>query len=214
MEWIKLLLVAIVGYLLGNISTGMIVSKGFGHIDIRKYGSGNAGSTNVLRTLGWLPSGLTLLGDVLKGVAATLVGLWLAGPNGARLGGTCAIIGHNWPALYGFKGGKGIATSLGMILVIEPWFALALLAVEFTAVVFTRYVSLGSIACAVVYFALTLIFRWNHPSYILYALAASALALFAHRANIQRLLSHTENQLDFKKINKLNKKGESQSKKG
>ena len=105
-------LCAVIAYLLGNFTTGVYVTKWFSNLDIRKVGSGNPGTTNVLRTLGWLPSALTLLGDVLKGLLGGWIGYWIAGEMGARIGGAFAVAGHNWPMFAKFKGGKGIAASL------------------------------------------------------------------------------------------------------
>lgn len=212
MDFLKWALCAVIGYGLGNFSTGLIVAKQFANIDIRNHGSGNAGSTNVLRTLGWLPSVLTLLGDVLKGVLGALVGYLIMGPSGARLGGLCAVIGHNWPAAFGFKGGKGIATSLGAIIVIEPWFALALLVFELAVIYAGRMVSVASIAAGVLYPLLTIIFRHQHWDWCVYAVIMGAMAIFSHRANIKRLLNGEESRLDFKKINKLDKHGRNASK--
>ena len=98
-------LCAVIAYLLGNFTTGVYVTKWFSNLDIRKVGSGNPGTTNVLRTLGWLPSALTLLGDVLKGLLGGWIGYWIAGEMGARIGGAFAVAGHNWPMFAKFKGG-------------------------------------------------------------------------------------------------------------
>lgn len=206
---IKLILLAVCAYLLGNLSTGTLVAKYIGHVDIRKTGSGNAGTTNVLRTLGWVPSLLTLVGDVLKGLLPTLVGKMLLGEVGMLVGALFAVIGHNYPVFYGFKGGKGIATSWGAIIIINPWIALALIATLVVIVAATKYMSVASITAAIEFSVLMVILNWNSPNkalFIAFALVYSALALFAHRANIQRLLSGTENKLDFAKINKLSSK--------
>ena len=116
----------VVGYLLGNISMGLIVSERY-HMDIRNYGSGNAGTTNVLRTLGWLPSVLTLVGDVLKSFLASMLGNWLVGAPGLLVGGFMAVVGHNWPVFSGFRGGKGMAASLGIIFALSWQMALGFL---------------------------------------------------------------------------------------
>ena len=121
---LRYLIIALAGYLLGNISVGILISKIYGVRDIRTHGSGNAGSTNVLRTLGWLPSVLTLIGDCLKGYLAAELGRYLAGDIGLIIGGICAIIGHDFPVFFRFRGGKGIATSLGLIIATKPWICL------------------------------------------------------------------------------------------
>ena len=206
---LKCVLVAVIGYMLGNISTGVLISRAFGAGDIRKHGSGNSGTTNVLRTLGWLPSVLTLAGDCLKGYVACMIGRWLAGDLGMLLGGLCAILGHDFPVFLGFKGGKGIATSLGLILAIDPWLALALLAVEIVVVAFTRYMSIASFVTTLAFPILTAILytqRANYPLFVLFACLASLLSLFCHRENFRRLLRGEENRLDFARISRLSAK--------
>ena len=206
---IKCILSAVIGYLLGNIPSGVLISKGYGIRDIRKHGSGNSGTTNVLRTLGWPPSVLTLAGDCLKGYVACLIGRWLAGDAGLLLGGIFAILGHDFPAFMGFRGGKGIATSLGMIIAINPWIALALLVVQIVAVALTRYMSVASLITTVAFPVLTAILergRENFPMFMVAACVASALSLFGHRSNIKRLIHGEENRLDFEKISQISQK--------
>ena len=208
MVW-KIILAAVIGYLLGCIPSGVLISKAFGVRDIRKVGSGNSGTTNVLRTLGWLPSVLTLVCDCLKGYVACLIGKHLGADAGMLAGGLCAIVGHDFPAFMGFKGGKGIATSLGLIIAINPWLALALLAVQIIAVALTRYMSVASLITTVA-FPVLVIFteknRENFPLFLIAACIASALSLFGHRGNIQRLIRGEENRLDFVKIGKVSQK--------
>ncbi len=208
MVW-KCILAAVLGYLLGNIPSGVLISKGYGIADIRKHGSGNTGTTNVLRTLGWLPSVLTLVCDCLKGYVACLIGRWLGGDLGMLLGGVFAILGHDFPVFMGFKGGKGIATSLGLIIAISPWLALAALAVQVIAVALTRYMSIASLITSVAFPIVTGIIckgRENYGLFLGAACVAAALSLFGHRSNIQRLLRGEENRLDFHKISEVSKK--------
>ena len=204
--WLILALVAVISYFLGNISTGLLVGKAFAHIDIRQTGSGNAGTTNIMRTLGWFPSVLTLLGDALKAVVAVLIGRALAGEAGGYVAGIAVLLGHNWPVLFGFKGGKGMASSLGIILAIEPLLALALFALQVIILVLTHYMSVASLCTAVAYPVLVAILHWSNKGYVVFAVLMGALAIFCHRSNIKRLLSRTENRLDFSKISKLGKK--------
>lgn len=208
MVW-KIILSAVLGYLLGCIPTGVLVARIYGVRDIRTLGSGNSGTTNVLRNLGWLPSVLTLVGDCLKGYAACLIGRQLGGDAGMLAGGLCAILGHDFPVFMGFKGGKGIATSLGLIIAINPWLALALLAVQIIAVALTRYMSVASLITTVA-FPILVIFtergRENFPLFLGAACIASLLSLFGHRSNIQRLIKGEENRLDFVKIGKVSEK--------
>ena len=206
---IKIILIAVIGYLFGNVSSGILIAKLYGIRDIRKQGSGNAGTTNVLRTLGWVPSVLTLVGDCLKGLIAALIGKWLGGDIGMLVGGTMAIIGHDFPAFFGFKGGKGIATSWGLIFAVNPWIALILLALVLCIVGFSRYMSVGSLSAAVLYPILTAIFQRGSEHYlafVLFAVFASLLTIFCHRANIARLFRHEENRLDFEKISSIKSK--------
>ena len=208
MVW-KCILAAIIGYLFGNIPSGVLIGRGFGIADIRKHGSGNTGTTNVLRTLGWLPSVLTLVCDCLKGYVACLVGQWLAGDLGMLLGGVFAILGHDFPVFMGFRGGKGIATSLGLVIAISPWLALAELLVQIIAVAITRYMSIASLITSMAFPIVTGFIcrgRENFGLFLGAACIAAVLALYGHRSNIQRLLRGEENRLDFHKITEVSKK--------
>ena len=201
MVW-RYAVIVVAGYLLGNISMGLIVSERY-HMDIREHGSGNAGTTNVLRTLGWLPSVLTLVGDVLKSFLACMLGKWLAGAPGLLVGGFMAVVGHNWPAFSGFRGGKGMAASLGIIFAISWQMALGFLGLEVLVAALTGYVSVASLTTAVASPIVMGIAYRNSPDfwmYFIFAILLAAAAIFSHRANIRRLLSGTENRLNFKKI--------------
>ncbi len=208
MIW-KTILAAVIGYLLGCIPSGVLIGRLYGVGDIRKHGSGNSGTTNVLRTLGWLPSVLTLVCDCLKGYVACLIGKHLGGDLGMLTGGICAILGHDFPVFMGFKGGKGIATSLGLIIAINPWIALWEFVIQIVAVALTRYMSVASLITTVAFPVLVAILernRENFPLFLGAACIASALSLFGHRGNIQRLIRHEENRLDFAKISQVSKK--------
>lgn len=149
-ENVKLVLTLIIGYLLGSISTGVIVSRVFGHKDIRSEGSGNSGTTNMLRVMGKKYALLTFAGDLFKGIAAVLIGkAWLGTQAGEIVGAFGAILGHNFPLYFGFKGGKGIATSFGCLLVVFPVQTLCAFGVFLLLVAATRYVSAGSLGAAV-----------------------------------------------------------------
>ena len=193
---------AVAGYLLGSISTGVIVSKLYGGIDIRKHGSGNIGMTNVMRTLGWVPSFLTFAGDALKGVLGALVGKLIFGNIGLCIGGVFAVVGHNWPVFFKFKGGKGMSTSFGFLLMGDWRVALMLLLIQVFVLLLSGYMSLASIisSCALVILACTM-----NESYAFRAAAIilCALSMFAHRENIKRLKEGRENALDSKKITKI-----------
>lgn len=191
-------IVGAIAYLLGNFSTAYLVSKAFGNIDIRKHGSGNAGSTNVLRVLGVKAAVMVLLGDALKGVAAVLIGRYLAGGYGEIIAGIAVVVGHNWPMLLGGKGGKGIATTIGLMLPIDPFLVLWIVAVGVAIIAVTRYVSLASIT-GVIIFPIAMIATHKPLEYILFSIILSAMAIFKHRSNIGRLLSGKESKIGLKK---------------
>ena len=200
MVWLRYLIIAVVAYFLGNFSSGVLISKWVGHTDIREHGSGGTGATNMLRTLGWFPSVMTLLGDALKAALAALFGKMVGGEIGMLIGGVAAIVGHNWPVLFGFHGGKGIAASLGMLLVCSPWIGLILLAQEIIIIAITRYVSVASIIAAVTLPVYTVLFYPHDTPRLIASVVVALLALFSHRANIARLIRNNENRLDFHKI--------------
>ncbi len=204
--WLRYAIIVAAAYMLGNISAGKIIAKKIGHVDISKVGSGNAGTTNVLRTLGWVPSILTLLGDVLKAVAAALIGRAIQGETGMLIAGVAVVTGHIWPVVYNFKGGKGIAAAFGFIIFTDPLTALLLFVEQISIIAITRYMSVGSIVSCVMYPVFTAIFHWGDTLRIIVAIIIGVLALFAHRGNITRLINRNENRLDFKKINEISKK--------
>ncbi len=195
---------AVIGYALGCISTGLIVSKLYGRVDIRNYGSGNAGMTNVMRTLGWLPSILTFVGDALKGFLGAYIGSLLAGEWGMCFGGVFAVVGHNWPALFRFRGGKGMSTSFGFILFANWKIALILLVIQLIILLPSGYMSLASICSAVAFVVLAFIFGHDWL-FIVSSIVVCALALFSHRANVKRLADGNENKLDTRKITQISK---------
>ena len=197
---LKLLLVIVLAYLLGSVSVGVIVSKAYGQIDIRSEGSGNIGMTNVMRTLGWLPSFITFAGDVLKGFLASWLGKLIAGDIGMHVGGIMAIVGHNWPVFFSFKGGKGMSTSLGYLLMADWRIGLILLGVQLVIVLITGLMSAASITTAILLPIVTAIFQHDDWKYIVFAVIAMLLALYSHRRNIDRLSKGTENKLDADQI--------------
>lgn len=204
-KYLALAITALAGYLLGCISTGLIVSKAYARIDIRKYGSGNTGMTNVMRTLGWVPGALSFMGDMLKGLLATFIGKWLAGELGMCVGGLSAIIGHDWPVFFGFKGGKGISTSFGFILASNWLIGVLLVPIQLVILLSTGLMSLASIASSLGFFVLALVFDCS-KTYIITAFIACALSVYGHRSNIIRLIQGKENKLDYKKISEKSKK--------
>jgi len=195
----KYVLVSIIAYLMGNIATAYLVSRAFGKIDIREHGSGNSGSTNVFRVLGAKPAVIVFLGDVLKGTAAVLIGRYLGGSYGEILAGIFVVAGHNWPILLGGKGGKGIATTIGLMLPIDPLMVVMILIVGIIVIITTRYVSLASIVGVTIY-PLAMIITQKPLEYIIFSLVLSSVAIFKHRSNIERLLKGTESKFGQKKI--------------
>ena len=183
-----------VSYFIGCISPATIIAKANG-IDIRKEGSGNPGTTNVLRTLGKKAAAITLIIDVLKGAVPVIIGS-LAGPLFAFGCGTMAMIGHVWPFQFKFKGGKGVATGIGVILAVNPVLGVMLLVIFAVVVAITRYVSLGSCIAAFVMPALALVLV---PDFFWFAVIIAAIIIIKHRANLARVFRGEESKLRFSK---------------
>ena len=198
----------LLAYLIGSLSTAVWIGKAFHGIDVRKHGSGNAGATNTIRVLGWKTGIPVLLIDVAKGLlAASLPVIFqLTDPDSARMvnyqiiTGSVAIIGHVFPVYSGFKGGKGVATTVGMLLAIAPLVTLSCLGVFLTVLLVTGYVSLSSISFGIM-FPVFLLLVFDTPSVWFKAFSvAIALALvITHKKNITRLLKGEETKLIGKK---------------
>ena len=198
-------LVGLVAYLIGSISFAIIFSKKFAGFDVRERGSNNAGTTNVLRTVGKKAAALTLICDILKGVVAVLLAMLAAniwqeadGELLKYLAGLMAIIGHTFPVYYGFKGGKGVATSLGVLLVVNPQIGIICLVFALIIMIATRMVSLGSVLAATLFPILTVFMVDSFGAKVISILIA-LLVIFNHRSNIKRLKNGTENKISFKK---------------
>ncbi len=209
------IVVLVIAYLIGSINFSIIISKKMAGFDIREKGSGNAGTTNMLRSVGKKAALLTLICDILKGVVPVLLAVLvgnLANRFGAglrveymaQIAGIGTIIGHTFPLYFGFKGGKGVASSLGLILIINWQVGLICLVFALLIMAITRMVSLGSISAAVLFLVLT-IFRIGEQyyivqgNYIIFGLVLALIVIFNHRSNIKRILNGTENKLSFKK---------------
>ncbi len=197
------IIIVLIAYLLGNISTSYIIAKRITGVDIRTQGSGNAGSTNVLRTLGKKAGALTFAGDVLKGIIAVLIAKLIADFAGlsSETAGYLAVFGvvsgHNWPAFLGIRGGKGVATSLGSMIAVNPVMALTCFTVFLIIVAVTKYVSLGSVVSISLAPILMLLAR-NSQGFLATLFLAISVTI-THRENIQRLLNKTERKLGEKK---------------
>ena len=193
----------VIGYLLGSLNFGVIISRIYGE-DIRKKGSGNAGATNMMRVYGKKASILTLTCDALKTIVAVYIGrLLIMGYLGAYITGLFAIIGHAWPIYFGFKGGKGVAAISAFCLVTEPIIFLIELVIFIIILFGFKMVSLGSVMIALIYpFILAKITGFG--PHVLVGMLCAVLVIFLHRKNIVRIYNHTENKfkLDFKKKKK------------
>lgn len=192
--------IIIVGYLIGSINLSIVLSRKKGK-DIREQGSGNAGATNTLRTMGKKTAAIVLLFDILKGVVVVLLAKLMSGLAQdsnlfIQLAAIAVIFGHNFPIYYGFKGGKGVATSLGVILVINPLSAIICLLFAIVLMVITKMVSLSVILAAILYPILILFFASN---YFVFAIVLVLLLIYRHRANIKRIISGNENKISFDK---------------
>lgn len=208
-DFIGIVIAAALGYFLGSINSAIIVSKIVSGKDIREFGSGNAGMTNVLRTFGKVPAAFTVLGDFSKGIIAVLLArvifsaMGIDFMDGAYVAGFFALLGHLFPIYFGFKGGKGVLISAAIILVINPIVFLVLVVTFFTTVFISKIVSLSSIISAVVYPIATLVVLYinNQPvlGSTLFALLMSVIVIYMHRENIKRLINGTENKFGQKK---------------
>nr|WP_308422142.1 glycerol-3-phosphate 1-O-acyltransferase PlsY [Pullulanibacillus camelliae] len=188
----------VIAYLLGSVSFSYILTRLIKKVDIRQYGSGNAGATNTARVLGTGPAIFVLILDILKGIVAVLIALaFHLSDWGVALSGLCAILGHVWPIYFGFKGGKGVATTIAVFLMLMwlPTLIAAIIALLLIAL--TRYISLGSLA-----FILTPIialFLGGYPmSHIIVSAVIALLIIWKHRSNIKRLVQGNENKFGSK----------------
>jgi glycerol-3-phosphate acyltransferase PlsY len=196
---VHIAIAAITGYLLGSIPIGLMVGRLAGGVDVRDFGSGKTGFTNSLRVLGLRRSLPVFLGDFLKGaVAASLPLIYTDDPWARAAGGLAAVVGHVWPVFAGFRGGRGVLTGAGALVVLNPLAALAVLPVAALIVLLTKYVSLASIGgaavAAIIFIALASadLHSW---AYALAAIAGAALIIAVHHDNIGRLLAGTERKI-------------------
>lgn len=198
---------ALAAYALGSLNFAVIISKLRYNDDIRKYGSGNAGMTNMLRTYGKGAAAMTFAGDALKTAIAIVIGMILVGSlhGGNYVAGFFAILGHVFPCYYGFKGGKGVVASAVTILMLDPRIFLILIAVFLIIVAIWRYISLGSVVCAMLYPLLVYASNSimysksgiNNPISIIFALIIGLFVVVLHRKNIERLMTGKESKISF-----------------
>ncbi len=218
-SWLALVLSAMVSYLFGSISFAVIVTRLLHHQDIRNFGSGNAGATNVLRSQGKLPALLTTVGDLAKSAASVTFSGWafsnlqLAPPEGALpenlamigcyIGGFCCMLGHLYPIFFGFRGGKGVMSTAGMMLLLDWRATLLLLAIFIVVLLCSRMVSLGSVTVAALLAPVTYLFRTylyhQEPSTVWFCTAVIGIMgiviIVKHASNIKRILNHTESKM-------------------
>ena len=208
------LIVGIIAYLIGSINFSVLISKKMAGFDVREKGSGNAGTTNMLRSVGKKAAAITLICDILKGVISIVIAIIVG--NIAKnldrelllqIAGIAVVLGHTFPIFFGFKGGKGVATSLGVLLISNWQIGLICLVFAVVLMALTRMVSLGSCAAAVLFPVLTLFINQHYPVltdgksgrvYFVYSVILAIIVLYNHRSNIKRILSGTENKLSFK----------------
>lgn len=205
------IVIAILAYLVGSINFSIIISKKMAGFDVREKGSGNAGTTNMLRSVGKKAAALTLLCDILKGVLAIgiaiLAGNIIKNMNKAllvQIAAIAVVLGHTFPIFFQFKGGKGVATSLGVLLLVNWKIGLICLVFALALIFLTRMVSLGSVGAAILYPVLVLFIHTNYTvsegsGYLIFSILLAVIVAFNHRTNIKRLMNGTENRISFKK---------------
>ena len=212
---VEYIIMAMIAYCIGSLNISIFISKKMGGFDLREKGSNSTGATNVLRTLGKKAAAITLLFDILKGIVAIaismIIGNIVEGTNKElllQIAGIAAVIGHTFPIFFGFKGGKGVATSLGILLMSNWKIGLICLVFALVLMALTRMVSLGSCGAAILFPVLTLFINDSYTvltegkrgsTYLIYSVILAVIVLYNHRTNIQRLLNGTENKLSFKK---------------
>ena len=209
------IIIAIIAYAIGSINFSVLISKKMAGFDVREKGSGNAGTTNMLRSVGKKAAIITLLCDILKGIVTILIAL-IAGKivkNVDRavlvqIAGILVVVGHTFPIFFEFKGGKGVATSLGVIMMINWKIGLICLVFALVIMAFSRMVSMGSVGAAILFPVLTLFINTNFiveasgMKYFIFSVILAVMVIFNHRANIKRIANGTENKLSFKNTNK------------
>ena len=211
------IIIAIIAYLIGSVNFSIIISKKMAGFDVREKGSGNAGTTNMLRSVGKKAALITLICDILKGVVSIGIAMIIGNivKNLDRelllqIAGIAVVLGHTFPIFFGFKGGKGVATSLGVLLMSNWQIGLICLVFAIVLMALTRMVSLGSCAAAILFPILTLFINEHYTVltegkngnvYFVYSIILAIIVLYNHRENIKRILSGTENKLSFSKKN-------------
>ena len=185
----------VIGYLFGNIQTAIIVSRAYYHDDVRNHGSGNAGSTNMVRVFGYGPGAITFAGDSAKAILALLLGQLLCGTVGGYIAGFFVVIGHCWPMFAGFRGGKGVASSYSIAIFTFPLGALAAIAIGGAILLINKKMSIMSLTAMLLFFVFTLIFRIDNIPLIILVGLLTIIVFVRHTENIQRLIHGEEQRL-------------------
>lgn len=210
MDMKNFLIIVVVSYLLGSLNSSIIVSRLIMGVDVRKYGSGNAGLTNSFRTMGAKKTAIVLVGDILKGVIAVLIGLYFGGDLGKLIGGVCVMLGHIFPLYFRFKGGKGVLTG-GAFLIMFDWRIFTIAMTVFLIGVFiTKWISFGSIVGAIS-FPISMHIFYHNVLFTGIALCIGGAIIYMHRSNIGRIIRGEESKFSFK--NKPQLLGEKEGKK-
>lgn len=191
---LQYLLSAVIAYLLGSISTGILYSKYFLGKDVRTAGSNNSGASNMLRVHGLKPGIITFVGDCAKAIIAIVIGKLLCGQGGAVIAGLFVVLGHNWPVFFSFQGGKGIACCSAVFILCYPVCGIIAVICCLLTIYFTRYISLGSLVMTAVFALLITIFEPFWPIGA-WSIVLMLLAFYRHRTNIDRLIHGTERKI-------------------
>ncbi len=198
------IIMVIIAYLIGSINFSIIISRKMAGFDVREKGSGNAGTTNVLRSVGTKAAAITLICDILKGVVAILIAKLLGEIINdldqsllIQLAGIFVVLGHTFPIFFEFKGGKGVATSIGVILMTDWQIGLICIIFALVIIAFSKMVSMGSVGAAIL-FPILILFM-EGMGYFIYSIILAVIVIFNHRENIKRILNGTENKISFKK---------------
>ena len=198
--------VVVIGYLIGSINFSVILSRKMAGFDLRDKGSQNAGTTNMLRTVGKKGAALVLILDILKGIIAVIIAKIIAGDMNeaiaCQLAAFSVVFGHTFPIFFEFRGGKGVATSIGVLIILNWQIGLICLVYGIIMIILTRMVSLGSITAAILFPVLTIFIRDHYIAYgfnyIIFGVVMACFIIFNHRSNIKRLNEGTENRISLK----------------
>ena len=206
------IIIEVIAYAIGSINFSVLISKNIAGFDVREKGSGNAGSTNVLRAVGIKAAVITLICDILKGIVAILIAVLIGNIVGntdrallVQIAGILVVIGHTFPIFFQFKGGKGVATSLGVLLITNWKIGLICLIFALVIIIITKMVSMGSMGAAILFPVLTIfigdsfIVPATGFKYLIFSIILAVFVIFNHRENIKRIMNGTENKLSFKK---------------